>query len=391
METARRVSILGSTGSIGRNTLDIIQRSQGDLMAVALASASDWEGIVQQARRFKPSLVSLFNEDAALKARKALKGSGISVHSGIEGILEAATIGEADIVVSSIVGAAGIMPTYAAVECGKSVALANKEALVAAGSIITTEADRRGASLIPIDSEHSAIFQVLQGQDISKVKKIILTASGGPFFGKDPAVLSRVTPEMALDHPNWNMGPKVTVDSATMMNKGLEVIEAKWLFDLSAEDIEVMIHPQSIVHSMVEFADGSTLAQMGIADMRVPISYALNYPVRMELSLDPLDLASIGKLEFHTPDLDFFPSLGIAYDALRAGGGVPAVMNAANEVAVAAFLAGDLPFNEIHSVVSKTIKAAPKIKTDTLSGILRGDQEARNTALGIINSTGGNK
>jgi 1-deoxy-D-xylulose-5-phosphate reductoisomerase len=384
MAASRRLSVLGSTGSIGTSTLDIVRKNPARFTVDALASRGDWQGIVEQAREVKPSLVALFNQEAADRARDELAGSGISVVEGMEGILEAATMEKADIVVSSIVGAAGIMPTFAAVEAGKKVALANKEALVAAGSLITEEAKSRGAELIPVDSEHSAVFQVLQGQDMSALKKLVLTASGGPFFGKERAVLDAVTPEMALDHPNWSMGPKVTVDSATMMNKGLEVIEARWLFGLPAERIEVMVHPQSIVHSMVEFADGSNLAQLGIADMRIPISYALAYPERVELDLPDLNLTSIGKLEFYDPDMELFPCLKLAYDALAQGGGTPAVMNAANEVAVEAFLEGDLAFHAIPDVVGRTMGSHPEIDDTNLSGILRGDRAARERAREII-------
>ncbi|UCF30084.1 MAG: 1-deoxy-D-xylulose-5-phosphate reductoisomerase [bacterium] len=389
MTTRKRISILGSTGSIGLSTLDIVARRAGDLEVVALASRSDFRGILDQARRFRPKVVALFDDQAAADAKKGLEGAGIEVLCGAQGILEAASLPDADIVVSSVVGAAGIMPTYAAVQAGKVVALANKEALVSAGAVITAEAERRGARILPIDSEHSAVFQVLMGQDRKALRKLVLTASGGPFFGKGPGILEEVTPEMALDHPQWKMGPKVTVDSATMMNKGLEVIEAHWLFGLPGDRIEVLIHPQSIVHSMVEFIDGSILAQMGVTDMRLPIAFALGYPERMDLPFDPLDLAEARKLEFFRPDFDLFPCLGLAYDALRRGGGVPASMNAANEEAVDAFLAGRLPFKEIAGVVKAVMDRAPAIDDTDLSEVLKCDRWARQAAGEIMLSFGG--
>jgi 1-deoxy-D-xylulose-5-phosphate reductoisomerase len=377
MTAARGISILGCTGSIGTNTLDIVSRHPGSYKVVCLASRSDWKGIVSQARLYKPAFVSLYDEEAAGKAREELLHSGIEVLSGIEGILEAATSAEAEIVVSSIVGAAGIMPTYAAVQAGKVVALANKEALVAAGQVIMAEARRTGSAILPVDSEHSAVFQALMGQERSAVRKVHLTASGGPFFGKNLDYLKQVTPEMALNHPRWEMGPKVTIDSATMMNKGLEVIEARWLFDLPAEDIEVIIHPQSIVHSIVEYTDGSMLAQMGATDMRIPIAFALSYPRRLDLGLEPLDLAAIRTLEFYSPDPEMFPCLGLAYEALRRENGIPAVMNAANEIAVEAFLEGKLPFKSIPDVVKLVMDDPPEFDPETLSGVLKGDKAAR--------------
>jgi len=388
MPGGKGVSILGSTGSIGRNTLDIISRQPALFRAVALASQSDWKTIAEQAKVFKPSFLSVFLEEPAARAREMLRGTGIKVLDGPEGLLEVASAAEADIVVSSIVGAAGVMPTYAAVEAGKTVALANKEALVTAGSIITERARNTGARIIPIDSEHSAVFQALLGQDRRALRRVILTASGGPFFGKERDFLSQVTPEMALDHPRWKMGPKVTVDSATMMNKGLEIIEARWIFDLTVERIEVLIHPQSVVHSMVEYLDGSVLAQMGVTDMRIPIAFALSFPDRLDLALDPLDLASVGRLDFYTPDREMFPCLSLAYDALEKGNGLPAVMNAANEVAVESFLSGDLPFTGIADVVRAVMDDPPVFDDLSLSGILEGDRMARIAARKTIKHSG---
>jgi 1-deoxy-D-xylulose-5-phosphate reductoisomerase len=386
MSGVRRVSILGSTGSIGTSTLDVISRQPANFKVAALASRSDWQIVAEQARYYKPAFVALYERESALKARDLLKGTGIEVLEGVEGIVEAAATEKADVVVSAIVGAAGVMPTFAAVQAGKVVALANKEALVAAGKLITEEAKRTGASIIPVDSEHSAVFQALLGQDGGSVRKVILTASGGPFFGKSRETLSGVTPEMALHHPNWKMGPKVTVDSATMMNKGLEVIEARWIFDIPAEQIEVLVHPQSIVHGMVEYTDGSVLAQMGIADMRVPISFALSYPKRLDLALDPLDLAAVGTLNFHAPDLDMFPCLGLAYQALVKGNGATTVINAANEIAVESFLDGELPFTGIAEVIRSVMEDPPEFDDQTLSGVLHGDQLARVAARRAVTS-----
>ena len=388
MSAARGVSILGATGSIGRSTLEVVERHPADFKVVALASKDSAEVITGQALRHRPSLVALYEPDAADKARQSLRGKGIAVREEIHGILEAASIETADVVVSAVVGAAGVMPTFAAVQSGKVVALANKEALVAAGSLITEEASRTGARIIPVDSEHSAVFQVLQGQDRGALRRIVLTASGGPFFGKDAETLTQVTPEMALKHPRWKMGPKVTVDSATMMNKGLEVIEARWLFDLQADSIAVLIHPQSVVHSMVEFVDGSILAQMGPADMRLPIAYALGYPKRLPLPEVSLDLARCGSLDFFDPDPALFPCLGLAYRALRAGGGMAAIMNAANEMAVEAFLSGALAFNLIPRVVEMVMDQGIRAEEGTLSGILRGDKTARAAAREFIRSMG---
>lgn len=386
MSTFKRISLIGATGSIGQNTLDVVQRCPGDFSVEALASRSDHDRIVDQAQKFHPKIVTLFDEWAAERAREKLSGTGIEVLSGMEGLLEAATLKEADIVVSSVVGAAGILPTFAAVEAGKVVALANKEALVAAGEVITSEARKTGARIIPVDSEHSAVFQVLLGQDLKGIRKLILTASGGPFFGQGSKIPDDVSPEMALNHPRWNMGPKVTVDSATMMNKGLEVIEAHWLFGLDHGSIEILIHPQSIVHSMVEFVDGSTLAQMGVPDMRLPISFALAYPERMTLPLDPLDLAAEGKLEFFKPDMDFFPCLRLAYEALRRGAGAPAAMNAANEIAVEAFLGGELAYKGIPLVVKEVMDQAPDVEATNLTEILKCDQWAREKAVQVMSA-----
>ncbi len=388
MSRLRKISILGSTGSIGGNTLKVVDANPSLYDIVALATGSDWKTMVRQARQFEPEMVALFNEEAAQKAMDSLKGSGIRVAVGMEGLLEAASMEDADTVVSAIVGSAGVLPTYAAAKAGKVIALANKEALVAAGHLICAQARESGAALIPIDSEHSAVFQVLLGQERTAVRKVILTASGGPFFGKPRDFLSQVTPGMALEHPRWKMGPKVTVDSATMMNKGLEVLEARWLFDLPPEKIEVLVHPQSVVHSMVEFMDGSVLAQMGLADMRIPISFALSYPERVDLGIPALDLTAVGPLEFFSPEKDNFPCLDLAYRALREGTAMPVVMNAANEVAVRAFLDGVLGFTEIPEVVKSVMESFSPFDDQTIVGILEGDRIARESARALLRQAG---
>lgn len=387
MNPGKKISILGSTGSIGSNALKVAAANPSLYDIVGLACGSDWRALIKQARQFRPEVVALFDEDAAKEAKRALKGTGIAVREGTEGLLEIASLEGADIVVSAIVGAAGVLPTYRAVEAGKVVALANKEALVVAGHLISAEAKKSGATLVPVDSEHSAVFQVLLGQDREAVRKVILTASGGPFFGKSADHFSAVTPEMALNHPRWKMGPKVTVDSATMMNKGLEVIEARWIFDLPPEKIEVLIHPQSVVHSMVEFMDGSVLAQMGLADMRIPISFALSYPERVDLGFPSLDLTSVGALEFFTPDTGKFPCLKLAYRALMEGKGMSVVMNAANEIAVKAFLEGALTFTGIPELVESVMQSSFQFDNQTIHGVLEGDQMARERAKALI--TGG--
>ncbi len=383
-----KIAVLGSTGSIGRSALEVAARHPERIEVVALASRGDHQALAEQARAFRPRLVALLLEEAAAMARSALAGTGIAVRSGAEGVVEAATLPEAETVISAIVGAAGIVPTFAAVQAGKRVALANKESLVAAGSVITAEAARTRAALVPVDSEHSAVFQALMGQDRGAVRRIVLTASGGPFLGRSREEMEMATPASALAHPRWKMGPKVTVDSATMMNKGLEVIEAHWLFGLPGERIEVLVHPQSIVHSLVEFADGSMLAQMGVPDMRLPIAFALSCPERWELPVERLDLARVSRLDFSAPDLARFPCLALAYRALAAGKGAPAALNAANEAAVEAFLAGSLPFGGIARVVEAVLDRAPAIEETGIAVLLRHDAWARAEARALIDKDG---
>jgi 1-deoxy-D-xylulose-5-phosphate reductoisomerase len=383
-----RIAVLGSTGSIGRNALEVAAAHPARIEVVALASRGDHQGLVEQARAFRPALVALMLEEAAELARKALAGTGIAVRSGAEGVVEAASLPEAETVISAIVGSAGIVPTFAAVQAGKRVALANKESLVAAGSVITAEADRTGAALIPVDSEHSAVFQALLGQDRGALRRVVLTASGGPFLNRSREEMERATPASALAHPRWQMGKKVTIDSATMMNKGLEVIEAHWLFGLPGERIEVLVHPQSIVHSLAEFADGSMMAQMGVPDMRLPIAFALSCPERWESPVERLDLARAARLDFFAPDPGRFPCLALAYRALAAGRGAPAALNAANEAAVEAFLAGRLPFGGIARVVEAVLDRTPAIEETGIAALLRHDAWARAEARALIEKGG---
>jgi len=362
MEVVKNLAILGSTGSIGTSTLAVVAEHPQEFRVVGLAAGRNVELLAAQVKEFHPALVSVQDEEAAGRLRKLLPaGKNPEILVGSQGAAAVATTPGVDLVVSAMVGAAGLEPTLAAIEAGISVALANKETLVAAGSLVMAAAKEKGVALLPVDSEHSALMQALQGQRREDVKKLWLTASGGPFWSWPGDRLAQVTPEQALRHPNWNMGAKITIDSATMMNKALEVIEAAVLFGLPVEQIGVYIHPQSIIHSLVEFADGSVIAQLGVPDMRLPIAYALTYPRRLPLSGPRLDLCQVAQMTFAAPDLDRFPCLRLGYDAARAGGTMPAVLNAANEVAVAAFLNGRLPFLGIPRVVAETMAAhAPK-------------------------------
>ncbi|MFH1995291.1 MAG: 1-deoxy-D-xylulose-5-phosphate reductoisomerase, partial [Nitrospinota bacterium] len=351
----KNIVILGSTGSIGVNALDVVERNGGRFNVVGLAAGSNLPLLLEQINKFSPSKVALYDSSLAKELREILSGKKIEVLSGIEGIIEVAAMEQGDLVLSAIVGAAGLLPTYSAIKSGKDVALANKESLVMAGAIMMAEAKRSGAKIIPVDSEHSAIFQALNG-DVKKknVKRLIITGSGGPFRGCSADRLNEVTVAEALRHPNWSMGKKISIDSATMMNKGFEMIEARWLFDLEPGKIDILIHPQSIVHSMVEFVDTSIIAQLGIPDMRLPISYALNYPDRIDVSLPSLNLEEITPLTFEKPDTDIFPSIKFAYQAISKGDTYPAVLNAANEVAVQAFISGEIRFPDIPVVIEET-------------------------------------
>lgn len=373
----KKIAILGSTGSIGTQTLNVVRR-HGDLFAVeVLCAGSNAELLVAQALEFNPNAVVIADESKYEQVRKALAATDIKVFAGEAAIEDLMTMDSIDIVVAAIVGFAGLRPTLKALECGKPVALANKETMVVAGSIVTAAAMRHKVPILPVDSEHSAIFQCLVGE-CSPVDKILLTASGGPFRGYSRERLASVTVEQALHHPNWSMGRKVTVDSATLMNKGLEVIEARWLFGVDANDIEVVVHPQSVVHSMVQFSDGSIKAQLGVPTMETPIQYALTFPERVESHLPRLDFADYPSLTFEKPDRSAFRCLDLAYRAIAKGGNMPCVMNAANEVAVQRFLGGEIGFLDIADVVEHAMQTATFVADPSLADLLATDAEIRN-------------
>jgi 1-deoxy-D-xylulose-5-phosphate reductoisomerase len=378
----KRLAILGSTGSIGRSTLDVVAHHEGSMRVVALAGGRDADRLAEQALRFRPELVAVADPDAAARVRQRL-GAAARVVSGPAGILEAARH-PADLVVAGIVGAAGLLPTWGAVDAGRNVALANKESLVAAGGLMTARARETGAVLLPVDSEHNAVHQCLRGEDGAEVRRLWLTASGGPFRCHTRAQLEAVTAAEALRHPTWTMGPKITIDSATLMNKGLEVIEARWLFGVEPDRIRVVVHPQSVVHSMVEFVDGSFKAQLGVTDMRHPIQYALTWPARVAAPLPPFDPVAAGTLTFEAPDTERFACLGLAYEALRAGGAAPAVLNAANEVAVESFHAGGLGFLDIPRVIRRVLDRHGGDPAASLDDVLAADARARAAAQHVL-------
>jgi 1-deoxy-D-xylulose-5-phosphate reductoisomerase len=380
----KNLSILGSTGSIGMSALRVIDSHPELYRVVGLAAGKNVELLLRQAEKYRPLAVATLEEEAAERIRRSLKGKmALEVFQGEEGFKRLATLEEADTLVSAVSGAAGLVPTVAGIEAGKNVALANKETLVMAGPLVMKEARKRGVSILPVDSEHSAIFQSLLGHPREDLKRIIITASGGPFRELPPEAMAAVTPEQALRHPTWNMGKKITVDSATLMNKGLEVIEAKWLFGLRIDQISVLIHPQSVIHSMVEYVDGSIIAQMGVPDMITPISYALSFPRHVKTVLPPLNLEEAGPLQFLRPDRKKFRCLELAYRAAEAGGSMPAVLNAANEVAVGLFLERRLGFHQIPLLVEKTMDAHEGFPIDHIQAVLRADAWARKTALGL--------
>ena len=372
----KRIAILGSTGSIGTQALDILSRYP-EYQFVALSANENIDILEKQALRYRPASIGVINHEKAAVLRNRLPDE-ITVVSGKQSLVELATLPEADMVLMSVVGISGLEATLAALHAGKDVALANKETLVAGGALVMEAAKKSGRYILPVDSEHSAIFQCLQGtKDKKEIQKILLTASGGPFRGYTPGELQKVTVEDALRHPRWNMGKKVTIDSATLMNKGLEVIEAKWLFDINLNQVEVLIHPQSIVHSMVQYIDGSILAQMGAADMRLPILYAFTWPERLSADLPAVDFQELGSLTFERPDTSTFPCLNLAYEASNIGGTMPAVLNAANEVAVELFLKSSLSFTDIPRMVEEAMGLHQKISNPTLEEILLIDQETR--------------
>lgn len=371
----KKIAILGSTGSIGTQTLEIV-REQKDIEVTALAAGANAALLEEQIREFSPKLAALWEEGAAASLRERVKDLPVKVVSGMEGLLEIATMPEAEILVTAIVGMLGIRPTIAAIEAGKAIALANKETLVTAGHLIMPLAEEKHVPILPVDSEHSAIFQSLHGERGNKISKILLTASGGPFRGKKRAELERVRPEDALKHPNWSMGRKITIDSATMVNKGLEVMEAKWLFGVGLERIQVVVHPQSVVHSMVEYEDGAVIAQLGTPDMRLPIQYALYYPERRSLSGKRLDFFQLQSLTFEEPDLETFWGLKLAFEAMGRGGNIPTAYNAANEMAVSLFLEGKIPFLEIPELIQLCMEECSYVQRPTVEEILRTEAEA---------------
>ncbi|MDY0190450.1 MAG: 1-deoxy-D-xylulose-5-phosphate reductoisomerase [Desulfuromonas sp.] len=371
------LSILGSTGSIGVSTLEVVAQFPERYRVAALCAGSNLSVLAQQIATFKPQLVSVALSSDVDRLRSMLGDIDVDIQCGVDGAVACAVHSEAAMVVSAIVGAAGLVPTLAAINAGKDIALANKESLVMAGALVTQAVARNGVRLLPVDSEHSAIFQVLAGQRKQDVRKLILTASGGPFLNYSLEQLDTVTLEQALAHPNWTMGKKISVDSATMMNKGLEVIEARWLFDMAAADIDVHIHPQSVVHSMVEFVDGAVLAQLGIPDMKTPIACALAWPERLPIKIPALDLCSSAELSFTRPDLKVFSCLNLAYQALAAGGSAPVVLNAANEIAVASFLKQQINFLDIPAVIDEVLQQYSQQSVVNVDDVLHINDDAR--------------
>lgn len=385
----KSIAILGSTGSIGRQALQVLREMEGVFRVAALAARENDGLMLEQIREFNPRVAALLDEGRARRLKANLgESSRTVVLCGEDGIGSCITESGCDIVLNGMVGIAGLVPTLTALEAGKSVALANKESLVAGGQLVMDLASRKGIKIIPVDSEHSAIFQCIGSTPPSQVKRLLLTASGGPFRGKSREDLKEVTPSQALKHPNWKMGKKITIDSATLMNKGLEVIEARWLFGMDADSIEVVIHPQSIIHSMVEMVDGAVLAQLGNPDMRLPIQYALTYPNRIPSGLPRYDPVETGKLEFFKPDLETFPSLRLAYEALREGGTMTTVLNGANEAVVELFLKGAVPFNSIPAVVEKVLEKHNNHKNPCLDDIIYWDGWSRSKVVQLVEKDG---
>jgi len=385
----KQISILGSTGSIGRQCLDVVGRHPDRFRVVALAAGSSIETLAEQVRAFRPELVSVGDESRVreLKARLGSRnGRGPEIQVGGAGLEAVATHPSADIVVSAAVGVVGLPATYSAIQRGKSVALANKEVLVAAGEVVMAAARKAGVAMLPVDSEHNAVHQCLRAGGPGEVRRLVLTASGGPFRTTPAAKLARVTPKQALAHPNWRMGQRITIDSATLMNKGFEVIEAHWLFDMPLERIDVVIHPQSIIHSMVEYVDGSVLAQLGPTDMRLPIQYALTYPERVPSAGFSLDWSRIKQLEFAAPEPKKFPCLGLAREAIRRGGAAPCALNAADETAVAAFLEGRIAFPGIARVVERVLERTPTAPLGSIDAVIAADREARRVAQELVSA-----
>ena len=374
----RRIALLGSTGSMGVQSLQVIAQYPDLLQLEVIAANSSAELLIQQARTYKPNIVVVVQEEAYKIVKEALADEDVKVFCGEQSLCDVCEMECVDMVLSCIVGVAGLRPIYHAIDCGKLIALANKETLVVAGELMTRKAKERQVPIYPVDSEHSAIFQSLAGEQFNPIEKLIITASGGPFRGWSKEELQAVTLERALKHPNWNMGPKVTIDSSTLMNKGLEVIEAKWLFDVPLENIEVVVHPQSVVHSLVQFRDGSIKAQLGVPDMKLPIQYAITYPLRLENSFPSFDFANYPQLTFEKPDMETFPCLNIAYEASRRGGCMPCVMNAANEVAVQWFLQEKIRYAEIPMLIENALAKADFCVPQSVEEYLEIDKETKN-------------
>ena len=374
----KRITILGSTGSIGTQTLDVVRKNKDKFQVVAISANSSIDLLLEQIMEFSPKYVAVYNKESALKLKEMIpENINIEVLSGMDGLVKICQLEEVNVVLTAVVGMIGLVPTMAAIKAKKTIALANKETLVTAGEIVMREAKKNNVKILPVDSEHSAIFQCLNGERKQDIEKIILTASGGPFRGKKREELVNVTKNEALKHPNWDMGRKISIDSSTLMNKGLEVIEAKWLFDVDVEDIEVVVHPQSIIHSMVSFRDSSVISQMGCPDMRLPIEYALTYPERLKTDFERLDLAKVATLTFEKPDMETFPCLALAFKVLKLGGTYPAALNSANEFLVNEFLNDKIGFYDIPYYIEKTLDCHKNRVNPTLEDILEVDKETR--------------
>ena len=374
----KRITILGSTGSIGTQTLDVVRKNKDKFQVVAISANSSIDLLLEQIMEFSPKYVAVYNKESALKLKEMIpENINIEVLSGMDGLVKICQLEEVNVVLTAVVGMIGLVPTMAAIKAKKTIALANKETLVTAGELVMSEAKKNNVEILPVDSEHSAIFQCLNGERKQDIEKIILTASGGPFRGKKREELVNVTKSEALKHPNWDMGRKISIDSSTLMNKGLEVIEAKWLFDVDVEDIEVVVHPQSIIHSMVSFRDSSVISQMGCPDMRLPIEYALTYPERLKTDFERLDLAKVATLTFEKPDMETFPCLALAFKVLKLGGTYPAALNSANEFLVNEFLNDKIGFYDIPYYIEKTLDCHKNRVNPTLEDILEVDKETR--------------
>ena len=374
----KRITILGSTGSIGTQTLDVVRKNKDKFQVVAISANSSIDLLLEQIMEFSPKYVAVYNKASALKLKEMIpENINIEVLSGMDGLVKICQLEEVNVVLTAVVGMIGLVPTMAAIKAKKTIALANKETLVTAGELVMSEAKKNNVEILPVDSEHSAIFQCLNGERKQDIEKIILTASGGPFRGKKREELVNVTKNEALKHPNWDMGRKISIDSSTLMNKGLEVIEAKWLFDVDVEDIEVVVHPQSIIHSMVSFRDSSVISQMGCPDMRLPIEYALTYPERLKTDFERLDLAKVATLTFEKPDMETFPCLALAFKVLKLGGTYPAALNSANEFLVNEFLNDKIGFYDIPYYIEKTLDCHKNRVNPTLEDILEVDKETR--------------